>query len=133
MKNTINVSCIILVDSDKRLLVSKRNQKELWSDLWEFPGGKIENSESPEDALIREIREELNIDICKSCLYLVLSDSYDYKEFIANLYFFICRKWDGFIINQENQEIRWINKAELLELPMVLGNNKIKKIITELI
>ena len=102
------VAAVALIDIDGRILISKRPQNKHLGGLWEFPGGKLEKKEKIEEALIRELYEELNIQIWKSCLAPLTFSTHDYKDFSLLLLLFVCRKWDGIIVGREGQEIKWV-------------------------
>ena len=112
------VSAAALVDVDGRVLISKRSSKKILGGLWEFPGGKLELNEKPEEALIRELHEELAIDTWKSCLAPLSFSYFDYKEFDLLLLLFVCRKWEGIIQAREGQELRWVFPKEIQNFPM---------------
>ena len=112
------VSAAALVDFDGRVLISKRPSKKVLGGLWEFPGGKLELNEKPEEALMRELHEELGINTWKSCLAPLSFSYFDYKEFDLLLLLFVCRKWEGIIQAREGQELRWGFPKELQNFPM---------------
>ena len=112
------VSAAALVDFDGRVLISKRPSKKILGGLWEFPGGKLELNEKPEEALMRELHEELGINTWKSCLAPLSFSYFDYKEFDLLLLLFVCRKWEGIIQPREGQELRWVFPKEIQNFPM---------------
>ena len=112
------VAAVALIDVDGRILISKRPENKYLGGLWEFPGGKLENTERAEDALIRELDEELNIQTWKSCLAPLTFSTHDYTDFNLLLLLFVCRKWDGIIMGREGQEIKWGVPKELNKFPM---------------
>ena len=112
------VAAVALIDVDGRILISKRPENKYLGGLWEFPGGKLENTERAEDALIRELDEELNIQTSNSCLAPLTFSTHDYKDFNLLLLLFVCRKWDGIIMAREGQEIKWVYPKELNKFPM---------------
>ena len=112
------VSAVALIDVDGRILISKRPKNKYLGGLWEFPGGKLEDKEKAEDALIRELSEELNIKTWKSCLAPLTFSTHNYTKFNLLLLLFVCRKWDGIIIANEGQEIKWVYARELNKFPM---------------
>jgi 8-oxo-dGTP diphosphatase len=113
----IFVSCGALIDADNKILIC--NEK---ADLWGFPGGKLEDNESPEYALVRELKEELNIDVHPSCLQAINFLSYSFNDFHLIMFLFICRKWNGNIIANENQQLRWVSKSQLQDYPTYAPN-----------
>ena len=112
------VAAVALIDTDGRILISKRPKSKYLGGLWEFPGGKLEKNEKAEEALTRELNEELNIQTWDSCLAPLTFSSYDYRDFSLILLLFICRKWDGIIKANEGQEIKWVYPSELKNFPM---------------
>ncbi|MBE8220815.1 MAG: (deoxy)nucleoside triphosphate pyrophosphohydrolase [Alphaproteobacteria bacterium] len=116
---TLVVACA-LVDSDGRVLVAQRRQKEndRLSGLWEFPGGKIEAGETPEGALIRELKEELAIDVTRACLAPLTFTSHDYETFHLLMPLYVCRKWHGTLEALVHQDLRWCPPRDLFALAM---------------
>ncbi|MDA8624147.1 8-oxo-dGTP diphosphatase MutT [Alphaproteobacteria bacterium] len=114
---TLVVACA-LVDSDGRVLVAARPSGKSMAGLWEFPGGKVEAGETPEAALIRELKEELSIDVTAACLAPLSFASHAYDEFHLLMPLYVCRKWDGQIAPREGQETQWLRPRDLFDLPM---------------
>lgn len=114
---TLVVACA-LVDSDGRVLVAARPSGKSMAGLWEFPGGKVEAGETPEAALIRELKEELSIDVTAACLAPLSFASHAYDEFHLLMPLYVCRKWDGQITPREEQETQWLRPRHLFDLPM---------------
>ena len=111
------VAAVALIDVDGRILISKRPENKYLGGLWEFPGGKLENKERAEDALIRELDEELNIQTWKSCLAPLTFSTHDYTDFNLLLLLFVCRKWDGIIMGRKAKKLNGFSK-ELNKFPM---------------
>ncbi len=107
-----------LLDSDGRVLVTQRPPGKALAGLWEFPGGKIEAGESPEQALIRELREELGITVSEACLAPLTFASHAYAEQHLLMPLYVCRRWDGFARACEGQPLRWLKPRDLRSLPM---------------
>ncbi len=117
MKLTLVVACA-LIDADNRVLVTQRPEGKALAGLWEFPGGKLEAGERPERALIRELREELGIDVKEACLAPLTFASYAYEEFHLLMPLYVCRRWEGVPVPQEMQAIRWVRPGKLRDLAM---------------
>lgn len=117
MRLLIVIACA-LVDADHRVLIAQRPQSKTMSGMWEFPGGKLESGESPEDCLIRELREELGIETWKSCLAPLSFASWDYSDFHLLMPLFVCRKWQGEPMALEHAAIKWVRPNRLRDYPM---------------
>ncbi|MEP2531604.1 8-oxo-dGTP diphosphatase MutT [Shimia sp.] len=115
---TVLVSAVVLVDVDGRVLLAQRPQGKSMAGLWEFPGGKVEAGETPEDALIRELEEELGINTWESCLAPLTFASHKYDDFHLLMPLFICRKWEGTPTPIEGQKLRWSKPENLREFKM---------------
>ncbi len=115
---TILVSAVALIDPDGRVLLAQRPEGKSMAGLWEFPGGKVEKGETPEQALIRELQEELGINTWQSCLAPLTFASHSYDDFHLLMPLYICRKWEGPITARENQKLRWVRPNTLREYPM---------------
>lgn len=112
------VAAVALIDGDGRVLVAERPAGKSMAGLWEFPGGKVQDGETPEAALIRELQEELAIDTWQSCLAPFTFASHGYADFHLLMPLYVCRKWQGMPVPQEGQRLRWLFPAELRDLPM---------------
>ena len=112
------VSAVALVDADGRILLAQRPAGKPLAGLWEFPGGKVNPGETPEIALIRELGEELGIDVAASCLAPFTFASYTYPDFHLLMPLYICRKWSGTPIAREGQRLAWVRPARLGDYPM---------------
>ena len=117
-KKIILVSAVALVDPDGRVLLAQRPEGKSMAGLWEFPGGKVEAGETPEAALIRELREELGIDTEESCLAPLTFASHAYDDFHLLMPLFVCRKWEGTPRPQEGQTLEWARVNRLRDYPM---------------
>lgn len=115
---TLLVSAVALIDRDGKILIAQRPEGKSMAGLWEFPGGKIEPGETPEQALIRELQEELGIDTWASCLAPLTFASHAYEKFHLLMPLFACRKWDGVPQSREGQTLKWVHAAELRDYPM---------------
>jgi 8-oxo-dGTP diphosphatase len=114
----ILVSAVALIDQDGRILIAKRPDGKSMAGLWEFPGGKVELGETPEQALVRELSEELGIKTWNSCLAPMTFASHAYEDFHLLMPLFVCRKWEGIVIPKEEQELKWVYSSELKNYPM---------------
>jgi len=112
------VAAVALVDRDGRVLLAQRPEGRAMAGLWEFPGGKLEPGESPEAALIRELREELGIDTWASCLAPLSFASHAYDEFHLLMPLFVCRKWEGTPQAHEHAALKWVGGRDLSRYPM---------------
>lgn len=112
------VSAVALIDADGRILLAQRPEGKSLAGLWEFPGGKVEPGETPEAALIRELREELAIDTHASCLAPMTFASHAYPGFHLLMPLFACRKWTGVPVPQEGQTLAWVRPNALRDYPM---------------
>ena len=117
MKTLLVVACA-LVDADNRVLITQRPEGKALAGLWEFPGGKVEQGELPEDALIRELHEELLITTWKSCLAPLTFASHVYEDFHLLMPLYVCRKWEGQAVSQEGQVLKWVRPNRLRDYPM---------------
>ena len=112
------VAAAALVDADGRVLMAQRPEGKSMAGLWEFPGGKVEPGETPEAALIRELAEELGIDVSADCLAPFTFASHAYDDFHLLMPLYVCRKWQGQVAAQEGQALRWVRPMRMRELPM---------------
>lgn len=115
---TVLVSAVALIDADGRVLLAQRPEGKSMAGLWEFPGGKVEAGETPEQALIRELQEELGIDTWESCLAPLTFASHVYDDFHLLMPLFACRKWNGIVSGQEGQNLAWVRPNKLRDYPM---------------
>ena len=107
-----------LVDIDGRVLLAQRPRGKQLEGLWEFPGGKIDAHERPEEALIRELREELGIAVKAPCLAPLTFASHAYEDFHLLMPLYVCRKWEGFVQPLDGQTLRWVRPKDLRAYPM---------------
>ena len=115
---TILVAAVALFDTDGRVLIAQRPAGKSMAGLWEFPGGKVERRETPEAALIRELKEELAVDTVESCLAPFTFASHAYDDFHLLMPLYVCRKWEGRVTPMENQQIKWVMPMRLGDYPM---------------
>jgi len=111
------VACA-LVDPDKRVLIAQRPPGKAMAGLWEFPGGKVEFGETPEDALIRELAEELSIRVTSGCLAPLTFASHAYRDFHLLMPLYVCRRWEGIPAAREAQQLKWVRANRLRDYPM---------------
>jgi len=112
------VAACALIDSDGRVLLTRRPAGKPMEGLWEFPGGKIEPGERPEDTLVRELGEELGIVVREDCLAPLTFASHAYEEFHLLMPLYVCRRWEGMVEAKEAQEIAWVRPPRLKDYPM---------------
>ncbi|KAF0175729.1 MAG: 7 8-dihydro-8-oxoguanine triphosphatase [Rhodobacteraceae bacterium] len=115
---TLLVSAVALIDTEGRVLLAQRPPGKSLAGLWEFPGGKVEPGETPELALIRELKEELGIDTWRSCLAPLTFASHSYDDFHLLMPLFACRRWEGIPVAQEGQTLAWVRPNKLRDYPM---------------
>jgi 8-oxo-dGTP diphosphatase len=112
------VAAAALVDPDGRVLVTQRPEGKQLAGFWEFPGGKVESGERPEAALIRELKEELTIDVSESCLAPLTFASHAYEDFHLFMPLYVCRRWKGMVNGHEGQALKWLRPRDLRGLAM---------------
>lgn len=112
------VAAVALVDADGRVLIAKRPDGKAMAGMWEFPGGKVEAGERPELALIRELKEELDIDVTEACLAPLTFASHAYEKFHLLMPLYVCRRWKGMVRALEGQELKWVKPNRLRDFPM---------------
>ena len=117
-KPILLVAAIALVDPDGRVLIAQRPAGKHLEGLWEFPGGKLRQGETPEAALIRELKEELGIDVAESCLAPLSFASHAYEEFHLLMPLYVCRIWQGAVSAREGQQLNWVRSSKLGDWPM---------------
>jgi 8-oxo-dGTP diphosphatase len=114
----ILVVAAALVDADGRVLIAQRPEGKSMAGLWEFPGGKIEADESPESALIRELREELGIAVKEACLAPFTFTSHSYPNFHLLMPLYVCRRWDGIPEPRHHAALKWVRPKDMKDHPM---------------
>ena len=130
---TVLVSAVALIDVDGRILLGQRPEGKSMAGLWEFPGGKVEDGETPEVALIRELEEELGINTWESCLAPLTFASHTYEKFHLLMPLFACRKWEGTPQSRENQALKWVHAKDLKDYPMPEADTPIIAVIRDLL
>lgn len=119
MPKLVYVAAAALIDTDGRVLVTQRPKGKAHAGKWEFPGGKIEAGETPEQAVNRELREELGLEPCERCLQPLSFTSYAYPDFHLFMPLYLCRQWDGFARPNDGQGIKWLFPSEIVKLDLV--------------
>ncbi len=114
----ILVAACALIDADGRVLIAERPPGRTMAGLWEFPGGKVENGERPEETLIRELEEELGITVNEACLAPLTFASHSYPDFHLLMPLYVCRRWSGTVTPKEGQRLAWVKPNRLKEYPM---------------
>ncbi|NQV56978.1 MAG: (deoxy)nucleoside triphosphate pyrophosphohydrolase [Rhodospirillales bacterium] len=127
------VSAIALIDIDGRVLLAQRPAGKDMAGLWEFPGGKVAEGETPESALIREVKEELNIDITSSCLAPLSFASHAYEEFHLVMPLFACRVWKGTPKPLEGQILKWVRPVNMREFDMPPADEPLVAMLLDLL
>lgn len=112
------VVAVALIDADGRVLIAERPAGKSMAGLWEFPGGKVGEGETPEAALIRELKEELGIDVHDTCLAPLTFASHAYERFHLLMPLYVCRVWKGIVTPREGQKLRWVRPSALDDIPM---------------
>lgn len=112
------VVAVALIDSDGRVLIAQRPEGKQLAGLWEFPGGKLEAGERPEETLIRELREELGIVVKEACLAPLTFASHAYDDFHLLMPLYVCRRWEGVARSLEGQALKWVKPLDLRRYPM---------------
>lgn len=115
---TVLVVAVALIDVDGRVLIAKRPEGKKLAGLWEFPGGKVEPGERPEAALIRELSEELGIEVSESCLAPFVFASHAYDSFHLLMPLYLCRRWNGVVAAREHDALAWVKPNRLSDYPM---------------
>jgi 8-oxo-dGTP diphosphatase len=112
------VAACALIDTDGRVLLAQRPAGKPMAGLWEFPGGKVESGERPEETLIRELKEELGIDVSEPCLAPLTFASHTYPDFHLLMPLYVCRRWEGTLAPQEGQMLAWVRPGKLRDYEM---------------
>lgn len=127
------VAACALVDADGRVLLARRPEGKPLAGLWEFPGGKVEPGEVPEDTLIRELKEELGIDVAKACLAPLTFASHAYEGFHLLMPLYVCRRWEGRVQPLEGQALEWVRPVRLREYPMPPADEPLVAVLRDLL
>jgi 8-oxo-dGTP diphosphatase len=127
------VAACALVDADGRVLMARRPEGKPLAGLWEFPGGKVEPGEMPEETLIRELREELGIEVAKACLAPLTFASHSYETFHLLMPLYVCRRWEGTVRGLEGQALEWVRPARMREYPMPPADEPLVAVLRDLL
>ena len=129
----ILVAAVALIDTDGRVLLARRPEGKEMAGLWEFPGGKVLPGESPESALVRELKEELGLDTAESCLAPFAFASHRYPAFHLLMPLYVCRRWNGMPVPLEGQELAWVRPARLADYPMPPADRPLVALLQDLL
>ncbi len=127
------VAAAALVDTDGRVLLAQRPEGKSMAGLWEFPGGKVHDGETPEQALIRELHEELALDVSESCLAPIAFASHAYDDFHLLMPLFVCRVWKGNPVPQEGQTLKWVYPRRMNEVSMPPADEPLVAMLCDLL
>ena len=121
------------IDADNRILIAQRPQGKSLAGLWEFPGGKLDPGERPEQALIRELHEELGIEVKEACLAPLTFASHAYDDFHLLMPLYVCRRWQGFVTAREGQGLKWVLARDLRSYAMPPADEPLIPALVELL
>ena len=127
------VSAVALIDADGRVLLARRPPRKPMAGLWEFPGGKLKAGETPEAALVRELAEELRLDITESCLAPLTFASHSYDDFHLLMALYVCRVWKGSARPAEGQELKWVRPENMGDVPMPAADKPLTVMLRDLL
>jgi 8-oxo-dGTP diphosphatase len=127
------VVAVALIDADNRILLAQRPQGKSLAGLWEFPGGKVDPGERPEQALIRELHEELGIEVKDACLAPLTFASHAYDDFHLLMPLYVCRRWQGFVTAREGQTLKWVLARDLRRYAMPPADEPLIPALVELL
>jgi 8-oxo-dGTP diphosphatase len=129
----ILVVAVALVDTDGRVLLAQRPAGKAMAGLWEFPGGKVHSGETPEAALIRELKEELDIDVAAACLAPLTFASHRYENFHLLMPLYVCRRWSGTVTAREGQQLAWVRPLKMDQYPMPPADKPLVAMLRDLL
>jgi 8-oxo-dGTP diphosphatase len=127
------VVAVALVDTDGRVLLAQRPAGKSMAGLWEFPGGKVQPGETPEAALIRELKEELDIDVTEACLAPLTFASHRYERFHLLMPLYVCRRWNGIVTPREGQALSWVRSQKLDQYEMPPADKPLIAVLRDLL
>ena len=122
-----------LIDAVGRVLIAQRPQGKQLAGLWEFPGGKVDPGERPEQSLIRELAEELGITVKEDCLAPLTFASHAYEDFHLLMPLYVCRRWEGMVQSREGQALKWVRARNLRDYPMPPADEPLLPALVDLI
>ena len=126
------VACALINEYEK-VLINERPVGKDYAGYWEFPGGKVDESETPEEAIIRELKEEINIDVTGSCLAPLSFTEKQYDNYYVVVLLYVCRRWNGHIMPMEEQELAWVNPKEIDNFKLLPADKSFFASLRELI
>ncbi len=132
-RKIVLVAACALVDADGRVLIAQRPPEREMGWLWEFPGGKMEPGERPEDTVIRELAEELSIIVKEACLAPLTFASHSYETFHLLMPLYICRRWEGTVTAREHKALKWVRPRELRDYPMPAADLPLIPVLRDLL
>ena len=132
-KKLVLVVACALIDPDDRILLAQRPEGKSMAGLWEFPGGKVDASETPEEALVRELKEELDIETKPACLAPLTFASHSYDDFHLLMPLYVCRRWWGMARPREQQALKWVRSKNLRDYPMPEADLPLIPVLQELL
>ena len=132
-KRLLLVAACALIDTDGRILLAQRPEGKSLAGLWEFPGGKVEQGETPEDCLVRELEEELGITTKVACLAPLTFASHTYDDFHLLMPLYVCRRYQGIPSGREGQAIKWVRAKDLRDYPMPPADEPLIPILQDLL
>ncbi|MFD1695910.1 (deoxy)nucleoside triphosphate pyrophosphohydrolase [Roseibium aestuarii] len=133
MSRIVLVVACALIDADGRVLLAQRPEGKSMAGLWEFPGGKVETGERPEESLIRELREELGLTVKEACLAPLTFASHAYEDFHLLMPLFVCRRWEGTPTGREGQALKWVRPVRLRDYPMPAADEPLIPFLMDLV
>lgn len=132
-KKIVLVAACALIDADRRVLIAQRPEGKPMAGLWEFPGGKVEPGETPEETLIRELREELGVTTQVPCLAPLTFASHSYDDFHLLMPLYICRRYEGIARGLEGQAVKWVRTRDLRNYPMPAADEPLVPFLVDLL
>jgi 8-oxo-dGTP diphosphatase len=132
-RHLVLVATVALIDADNRVLLAQRPEGKPLAGLWEFPGGKVEAGERPEDTLIRELHEELGIVVREACLAPLTFASHSYASFHLLMPLYACRRWEGFARAREGQALKWVRPKDMPGYPMPPADEPLIPVLIDLL